>query len=284
MLIGAVRHLFAEAFVPLRMVWTNHRIRHAPVNDPDIPHLEDADLEDLVDSEAARAKELDEKLQKVTASLSVAVAVGGLVGQTLLQDLAASTAKMAAAFIFLVAAAYFATGVLVGFGGLRAKERYGYGAAYRRIRAAGGDAARRQLEAAVAWAQRDNIIRSNEATAAAMSIRNGIVAFAIALLIGTWAAVFGKSWVKDAAESRPTSIAVVCGQVREPAPVPPPMVHQAEEQSASMAPASRGAHRRRLDRKKASEPAPRAGTCPTTGNDVDGPAPTVAKQDGILPR
>jgi hypothetical protein len=284
MLISAVRHLFAEAFVPLRMVWTNHRLRRSDVRDPDIPHLGDADLEALVESEAARAKELDEKLQKVTASLSVAVAVGGLVGQTLLQDLVASTTKMAAAFIFLVAAAYFATGVLVGFGGLRGKERYGYGAAYRRIRAAGGDPARQQLEAAVAWAQRDNIIRSNEATAAAMSIRNGIVAFAIALLIGTWAAVFGKASVKNAGEGRAASIAVVCRQEREPAPTPSPMVQLSQEHRVFASPASQDTHRQPLDPKKATKLMRKAIACPAMCNAVDSFALDDQPHSGILPR
>ncbi len=95
-----------------------------------IAELSNEDLAKLIEAEWTRGKELDDKLQKLTAALSVSGTVGGLVASTMLQDLAASGWKATAAALFLLAAGLLLTGVLIGFNGLRPKPRYGYGAGY----------------------------------------------------------------------------------------------------------------------------------------------------------
>ncbi len=165
----------------------------APIDDADIRALSDEDLKKLVDSEWTRAKELDDKLQKLTAALSVSVTVGGLVATTILQDLAWSGLKLAAVVLFLFAALLLFGGVLLGFNGLRPKPRHGYGAAFMRKVATGGGVAKDALVAAAGGFQRDNMIRANEASAATASIRNGIVIFVVAVVLGAVAAAAGKT-------------------------------------------------------------------------------------------
>jgi hypothetical protein len=182
---GAVaRYFWNEATEPIQMVIVNGRMRSAPIDDTDIKALSDDDLAKLVAGEGVRAKELDEKLQKLTAALSVAVTVGVLVGQTILQGLPNSGLKMTAAILFFLAALLLIFGVLVGFDGMRPRPRYGYGARFLRSIAKGGVVARTSLEAAAVGFQRDNTIRANQASAAATSVRNGVLLFIAAILIG----------------------------------------------------------------------------------------------------
>lgn len=191
---GAARSLLTNSLEPLRVVFVNRKLAAAPVDDVDIKALSDEDLKKLVESEWTRAKELDDKLQKLTAALTVSVAVGGLVASTILQDLALSRIKVASGVLFLLAAMFLFGGVLLGFNGLRPKPRYGYGAAFmRKVACTDGTVARDALIAAAAGFQRDNMIRANEASAATASIRNGIVIFVVAMLLGLIAAVAGKA-------------------------------------------------------------------------------------------
>jgi len=189
----AGRGLVAELLLPVSVVFLNRKLAAAPVNDADIRALSDDDLKKLVESEWTRAKELDDKLQKLTAALSVSVTVGGLVATTILQDLAWSGLKLAAGGLFLLAALLLFGGVLLGFSGLQPKPRHGYGAAFMRKVAAGGAGAKDALVVAAGGFQRDNMIRANEASAATASIRNGIVIFVMAVLVGLVAAAAGQA-------------------------------------------------------------------------------------------
>lgn len=190
----AVRFLTRELWTPISMWRTNSMIRQRTVSTGGpIAALSNDDLTKLIEAEWTRGKELDDKLQKLTAALSVSVTVGGLVGSTMLQDLIASGWKIAAAVLFLLAAVLLLTGVLIGFNGLRPKPRYGYGAGYLSIIAAGGDTARKEMIAAARSFERDNLLRANEAVAAIVSIRNGVLVFASAMLVGLVAAGLGKA-------------------------------------------------------------------------------------------
>ena len=188
----AIRSMASGLAAPIIMVKVNSKVAKMAIDTSDIEALGDKALRRFVASEWERAKALDEKLQKLTAALSVSVTVGGLVGSTLLQNLVPSPWRMASAILFLAAAILMIIGVVIGFNGLRPKPRYGYGAGFLRIMAQGGDAARQELVAAARSFQRDNQIRSNEAVAATASIRNSILIFAIAIACGVIAAATGK--------------------------------------------------------------------------------------------
>ncbi|MBZ9766713.1 hypothetical protein LB526_08070 [Mesorhizobium sp. CA6] len=189
-LCGLPRGALQEAIEPIRMWIANSGLRAEKFSDPDIAELSDADLSSYLVADGVRAKELDEKLQKLTAALSVAVTVGGLVGQTMLGGLSASWLKTATAFSFLIAELYLVVGVIVGFDGLRPRARYGYGPAFLRIMSQGGDAKRNELIAAANASERDNIMRANQASAAASAVRNGVLIFVFSVFLGILAVEF----------------------------------------------------------------------------------------------
>ena len=184
---------FGGAIEPVAMARANSRLRSQSLSDDDVSALSDEDISQFLQADGIRAKDLDEKLQKLTATLSVAVTIGGLAGQTMLGELDASELKSATAIAFLVAELYLIFGVVVGFDGLRPRPRYGYGPGFLRIMAEGGDQKRKELVGAANASMRDNIMRANQASAAATAIRNGILVFAIAVLLGLIAAALGAS-------------------------------------------------------------------------------------------
>lgn len=179
---------FSEAIEPVEMVLVNRRLRGASSSDADVAALSDDDVLAFLAADGARAKELDEKLQKLTAVLSVAVTVGGLVSQTLLGGVTASWLKTVIAITFLLAELYLVVGVVVGFDGLRPRPRYGYGPGFLRLMAEGGKAKQDELVRAANGSLRDNMIRANQVSAAATAIRNGVLLFAFAVVLGLWAA------------------------------------------------------------------------------------------------
>jgi hypothetical protein len=212
---------FSEAIEPVEMVLVNRRLRGASSSDADVAALSDDDVLAFLAADGARAKELDEKLQKLTAVLSVAVTVGGLVGQTLLGGVTASWLKTAIAITFLVAELYLVVGVVVGFDGLRPRPRYGYGPAFLRLMAAGGKAKQDELVRAANGSLRDNMIRANQASAAATAIRNGVLVFAFAVVLGLWAAGRSPSPVSMGAGAVVRPDAGPAGSVRPPRVVDP---------------------------------------------------------------
>jgi hypothetical protein len=147
----------------------------------DIRALNTDQLKQYLETEWTRAKELDEKLNKLTAALSVAVTVGGVVSKTIFDGLAATPVKMAIAVLLFVSMGMFLFGAVIGFSGLRPKPRYGYGAGYLRIIARGGDEAANEMRKAASGFQIMNTIRSNEASTAIGLIRNGVVVFTFAI-------------------------------------------------------------------------------------------------------
>lgn len=178
----------SEAIEPIQMVRVNRRLRVVSSSDADVAALNDDDILAFLVADGVRAKELDEKLQKLITVLSVAVTVGGLVVQTLLSGVTASWLKAAIAITFLIAELYLVVGVVVGFDGLRPRPRYGYGPGFLRLMAEGGKAKHDELVRAANGSLRDNMIRANQTSAAATAVRNGVLVFALATVLGLWGA------------------------------------------------------------------------------------------------
>lgn len=197
--------LVGDALEPIQMALVNRTLRAQVFADSDIAALSDDDIAAYLAADGTRAKDLDEKLQKLTAALSVAVTVGGLVGQTMLGDLAASALKTATAFVFLIAEFYLVIGVVVGFDGLRPRPRYGYGPGFLRLMAEGGAAKREELVRAANGSLRDNMMRANQASAAATAVRNGILVFAFAVILGLLAAERTSSTPPSSTASTPAA-------------------------------------------------------------------------------
>lgn len=158
----------------------------------DIRALDTDQLAKYLETEWTRAKELDEKLNKLTAALSVAVTVGGVVSKTIFDGLAATPAKTAIAALLFVSMGMFLFGAVIGFSGLRPKPRYGYGAGYLRVIARGGDEAANEIMKAASGFQIMNTIRSNEASTAIGLIRNGVVVFTLAIAASFFAPAVGR--------------------------------------------------------------------------------------------
>jgi hypothetical protein len=153
----------------------------------DIRSLSDEEVKKYIETEWIRAKELDDKLSKLTASLSVALTVGGAVAKTIVDGLAPSPMRITILVLLFVSMVFFLYGALIGFRGLRPKARYGYGAKFVNTIAAGGEDARKALREAAAGFEVLNLIRANEASAAIDLIRNGIIIFAVAMALSFFA-------------------------------------------------------------------------------------------------
>ncbi|WP_312806249.1 hypothetical protein [Agrobacterium cavarae] len=128
-----------------------------------------------------RAKFIDEKLFKLTTALSLAVAAVGVASKAVLDALPAGPLKVGVTVVLLYAVVSLFVGTLMGFSGLRPKPRVGYGPDFAvQIRHDNKYAAERIADALKDF-ETKNIIRSNEASAANMAIRNGVIAFALAM-------------------------------------------------------------------------------------------------------
>lgn len=174
---------------PFRLIGANRILEHQLDNletDPafaDIRALSETDLKDYVQSEWTRSKELDDKLAKLTAVLSVALTVGGTVAKTIVDGFGVSFLESLVVVVMLGSMACFLAGALIGFRGIQPKSRYGYGAAYLVMIAKGGDEARKAMIAAASAFQVSNAVRSNQASAAVDLVRNGIVLFGLAIAV-----------------------------------------------------------------------------------------------------
>ncbi len=181
-----MRALWSYLFDAFRAPFVNRRIikrlqslgSHELFND--IRSLNEDDIRKYVESEWTRAKELDEKLSKLTAALSIALTVGGAVAKTIIDGLAISPIKIAVLVLLFLSMTCFLYGAMIGFRGLRPKPRFGYGAQFMNEVAAGGEGARKSLNEAAAGFEVVNLVRANEASAAIDLIRNGIILFALA--------------------------------------------------------------------------------------------------------
>lgn len=183
----------------IRIFFVNRNLRRqldAWKTDPafdDIRVLDTGMLEKYLDTEWTRAKELDEKLNKLTALLSVAVTVGGVVSKTVFDGLAATWIKTVIALLLFLSMGMFLWGAMIGFSGLCPKPRYGYGAGYLRLIMQGGDQAEDAMREAVSAFQIMNTIRSNEASTAIRLIRNGVIVFTVAMATSFFAPVMGQN-------------------------------------------------------------------------------------------
>lgn len=128
-----------------------------------------------------RAKFIDEKLFKLTTALSLAVAAVGVASKAVLDSMPAGPLKVGVTVVLLYAIVSLFAGTLMGFSGLRPKPRAGYGPDFAlQIRHDNKHAAERIADALKDF-EIKNIIRANDASAANMAIRNGVIAFALAM-------------------------------------------------------------------------------------------------------
>ena len=141
----------------------------------------------LVDEEWDRAKALDEKLFKLTAVLTVAVTAASAVARPLIDSLAGSLLQPWVFGLLLYAIVHLFIGALMGFSGLRPKERAGYGPDFALSVQRRGKSTSHRLAEALKHYEVKNLLRSNEAVTANMAIRNGVMAFALALMLSMFA-------------------------------------------------------------------------------------------------
>ncbi|MGO7050104.1 hypothetical protein ACCT07_32380 [Rhizobium johnstonii] len=135
----------------------------------------------ILAEEWERAKFIDEKLFKLTAALSLAVAAVGVASKAVLDAMPAGPLKVSVTVVLLYAIVSLFSGTLMGFSGLRPKPRAGYGPDFAlQIRHNNKHAAEKIADALKDF-EIKNIIRANEASAANMAIRNGVIAFALAM-------------------------------------------------------------------------------------------------------
>jgi len=135
----------------------------------------------ILADEWERAKLIDDKLFKLTTALSLAVAAVGVASKAVLDVLPQGLVKTAVMGVLLYAILCLFAGTLMGFSGLRPKPRAGYGPDFAlQIRHENKSAAAHIADALMDF-EKANILRANEASAANMAIRNGVIAFAMAM-------------------------------------------------------------------------------------------------------
>lgn len=142
---------------------------------------------EVIGAEWERAKSLDEKLTKTTAALSISSAIGGAAARPLLDGLATSPMKVVVFVFLLFAIVSVFSGVIMGFAGLRPKARGGIGPDFATATRTASAAAKDACVQALAEFEVSNMRRSNEASGANAAIRNGIMAFVLATLLGLFA-------------------------------------------------------------------------------------------------
>lgn len=202
-----IKSVWSYLFDAFRMPLVNRRLakrlqsldEHEAFND--IRTLTDDDVKKYVESEWVRAKELDDKLSKLTAALAIALTVGGAVAKTIVDGMAASPIKLAVLTLLFFSMAFFLYGAMIGFRGLRPKARFGYGAKFMNATAVGGETARKTFNTAAAGFEVVNMIRANEASAAIDLVRNGTIFFALAMALS----FFAPSKLPDTADDGPRS-------------------------------------------------------------------------------
>lgn len=144
-------------------------------------------LEKLVDLEWERARHIDDKLSKATASLSVAVTLGAAVVKSVADGIDPSWQKDAVLLLLCLAMVLMAIAAVLGFNGLRPKARFGYGPDFAVKLSADASKSTALLASALAGFEVENRLRANEAMTAVDSLRNGVVLFATAVLLSLFA-------------------------------------------------------------------------------------------------
>lgn len=177
--------LWYELFPLPHLLAANCRVRRGP-DQPDGREakwvtLGRETLLPLLSDEWERAKQLDEKLFKVTTALSIAVAAVGVASKAVLDALPSGPVKVSVLVVLLYAIGSLFAGTVMGFSGLRPKPRAGYGPDFALQIRHDNKRAAEAIAGALAHFEVNNILRSNEAMAANTAIRNGVIAFALAM-------------------------------------------------------------------------------------------------------
>ena len=128
-----------------------------------------------------RAKFIDEKLFKLTTALSLAVAAVRVASKAVLEALPAGPLKVGVTVVLLYAIVSLFSGTLIGFSGLRPKPRVGYGPDFALQIRHDNKRSAETIADALKDFEIENTIRANEASAANMAIRKGVIAFALAM-------------------------------------------------------------------------------------------------------
>jgi len=156
--------------------------RNDPIFDG-VEKMQDSDLDQYLEQEWTRAKELDGKLAKLTTTLSIGVTLGGVASKLIVGQLGSAPGRNVFLTFVVVSLVLFLLGAMLGFNGLRPKPRFGYGPPYLNKIAEGGSAARNARELAIEGFIITNLIRNNEASAAIDLIRNGILFYGLAVVL-----------------------------------------------------------------------------------------------------
>lgn len=162
------------------------QINNHPAFD-DIRKLNVDNLKALAASEWQRSKELDDKLSKLTAVLSIALTISGVATKMVSDGMSSTLFGTLAIVLMLLAMVFLFFGTLIAFGGLRPKPKFGYGGTYLRILQEGGEKAEEELKGVVSSFQVANAIQANYGSAAIDLIRNGIIAFAAGIALSALA-------------------------------------------------------------------------------------------------
>ena len=186
-----LKNLCDSSFGFLRLWRANRELRDRLKNEnidnhvafEDIRKLDSRNLKSLISEEKERQKTIDEKLQKLTATLSIVVAVGGLVVNFIFEEMPNTVMDYIISVFFLFSMLLILGCAIISFQGLRPKPKAGIGATYLRIIAAGGDEADLEMKRAASHFQIFNAIQANYTSAATDLIRNGIILFAVGVVL-----------------------------------------------------------------------------------------------------
>lgn len=179
------RELLFQIAPPIAVALGNHRIQAPTSARQDTwRNLPLDSLVKVIGEEWERAKSLDDRLVRATTALSISGAVGGAAARPLIDGLASSPAKVLVIACVLVAIVSLFSGIIMGFAGLRPKPRGGIGPDFAVLTARDDEAARSACIKALAGFEVSNMRRANEADGANTAIRNGILAFVLATLVG----------------------------------------------------------------------------------------------------
>lgn len=217
-----------------------------------------------------RAKFIDDKLFKLTTALSLAVAAVGVASKAILDALPQGPLKVAVMGVLLYAIVCLFVGTLMGFSGLRPKPRAGYGPDFAlQVRHDNKSAAACIADALMDF-EKANILRANEASAANMAIRNGVIAFAVAMTFSLFLPPKAVTATPVAGQTIHISLRVAPTPPLETRPVNPATEDQGRRGAAAPYPQAevrdatgpQGAELKadaRVDPSESPSPAPRAG-------------------------
>ena len=141
-------------------------------------------LDELLQSEDARAKKLEEKAGKITVVIAVALTIGSTFAKVVIDGVPDGSVKAIAQGALLVSMAFIVLGGFWAlFSGMSAKAQRGYGPTWEvELLRAKATPKRPRVEALVLF-ELQNIMRNNDIAGALGCVRNGVVFFAIAMVL-----------------------------------------------------------------------------------------------------